>query len=797
MSSSFQLRSHPSRFLKDHLLGVAEASARLVDGLAQVLDENFQLNSSILRNVAYVIGVAHDIGKATQYFQDYLPPKNIKPKNQMLKAHSPLSAVYGHFAARRLFSDSKYGDLIPSYVSLAIQAHHGALENPITAATKNFEWQHTIATQLSRLERKEELDLVLQNAGLSLPSFSEFESQAKSEIPNLIRVYTTVGPKTAKSFGKELTPYFLLSLLLSILVDADRMDAAALPYPERRETSSSRVAMHISRLSRQSRLLKNASQNIADGRDELYEILSKKAEQVPLDKRIFTLTAPTGYGKTLAALHFALKLRERVARNGFTPRIIYVAPYLSILDQNFETIAEALGTSPEQSSALLLHHHLAEMQYQTSDYSRETFSSLDSELLIEGWNSEVIVTSFIQFFYALVGSKSSQLRKFHNLVGSIVVLDEVQTIKHEYWSLVRETLNFVADKLKMHVVLMTATQPLIFSRDETIELADTLSNEAWKTRVTIRRKLNKKVTLQQFVEEVNSLVDASRNKSILIVMNTIRSSIYVFNELQTSRKKYYLSASVVPAQRKERIDCIKQALLDREPIVAVTTQVVEAGVDLDFNTVIRDIGPVDSIIQVAGRCNRNGLREAGTSEVYIYSVVDERGTTYANRIYGNYLISKSEDVLRTLRTPDLSSMARDYYQAIREGSSQQESKKLLEALRTLDYERLDRFRLIDEQPGSSVYVEIDEKASRIWDRYVRILESEKTSLERKEEFLRMRADFYSYVINVSAWESTGLQESKGFFYIPNSEIRTFYDKDTGFAHETQSRSGKQAEARIY
>jgi CRISPR-associated endonuclease/helicase Cas3 len=142
-------------------------------------------------------------------------------------------------------------------------------------------------------------------------------------------------------------------------------------------------------------------------------------------------------------------------------------------------------------------------------------------------------------------------------------------------------------------------------------------------------------------------------------------------------------------------------------------------------------------------------------------------------------------------------MARGYYQAIREGSSQQESKKLLEALRTLDYERLDRFRLIDEQPSSSVYVEVDEKASRIWNRYIRMLESKKTSLEKKEEFLRMRADFYSYVINVSAWDSAGLQENKGFFHIPNSKLRTFYDKDTGFARETQSRSRRRAEALIY
>ncbi len=796
MLSSFQLRSHPKKLLRNHLLGVAENSRRLIDDLPQDCGQSLQLNAPTLRNVAYVMGVAHDVGKATRYFQDHLPPKRIKPRDSMLKAHSMLSALYGYFASRNLFSDSEYGGLIPLYVSLAIQSHHGALETPTIAASKNLDRRDTIAEQISAIERRDELDLILQEAGLS--RFSEFSSQLESEIMSRLRAQAVMNRETAKLFGKNLTPFFLMNLLFSVLIDADRMDAADLSFPEKREIASSKVEAYVTQLSNESRLRKNANQTVAHGRDELFRTLSEKATQVPLNQRIYSLTAPTGYGKTLAGLHFALKLRERLARNGFSPRIIYVAPYLSILDQNFERIAEALGVGLTQSNVLLLHHHLAEMQYQTSDLSRETFSTLDSELLIEGWNAEVIVTSFIQFFYAVVGSKSSQLRKFHNLVGSIVVLDEVQTIPHEYWALVRETLRFMADKLRMYIVLMTATQPLIFSKCEVIELADGLPSDVWTPRVTVRSVMSRDVALEEFIKEVNQLLQASQDKSILVVMNTIKSATEVFNESKTSMKKYYLSANIVPAQRKERIGKIAKALDNGEPLVLVSTQVVEAGVDLDFDMVIRDLGPVDSIIQVAGRCNRNGLRESRESKVYVYSVVDSRSQThYSNRIYGNFLINKSRDVLRTSHALDPFHLAQEYYSAVQKGSSDLKSRDLLRALGELSYESLEEFKLIDDQPNFSVYVEIDEEASRTWDTYVRILESEIDSFERKEEFLKIRGDFYNYVINLSAWETSGLGQSKGFYHIPRSEIGVFYNEDTGFVAVSQPKRERQTEAHIY
>ena len=539
------------------------------------------------------------------------------------------------------------------------------------------------------------------------------------------------------------------------------------------------VENYVKTLSQRSRNRNDVDPRIIKARDLLFDNLAHKAASMPVGKHIFSITAPTGYGKTLAAFHFALKLREVLSSQGINARIVYVAPFLGIIDQNLKVIREALSLNQNQSNLLLAHHHLAEMNYRPKDED-ESFSTLESELLIEGWNSEIIVTTFVQFFNSILGNRASQLRKFHNLEGSIVLLDEVQSIPHKYWKLIRDILAFLSQQLNMHIVLMTATQPLIFNSDQVNELVEDMPLDQQRPRVLFQIKTDRRIFIDDFCREVNEILDETPQYSYLLVMNTIKSAIQVYNSIGNTREKYYLSANITPKQRRDKLEIISNALKNQRPIVLVSTQVVEAGIDLDFDRAIRDIGPIDSIIQVAGRCNRNGSRDQHKSLVHIYNVVNSQGYEFARQIYGDYLIEKTKEVLSNYYTTcDPLQLSSVYYQKVRAGKSDLESDKLLNTICQLDYQGLENFRLIEDQDSVSVYVEINQEAKDIWLKYVALMD-ESSGLQAKEKFLQIRQSFYNYVINVPEGNVKNLGLTKGFYLIPENRLNEFYDCETGF-----------------
>ena len=236
-------------------------------------------------------------------------------------------------------------------------------------------------------------------------------------------------------------------------------------------------------------LSNDSSDIIKKFRNTLFNSVKEKSVELDLKRRILTLTAPTGLGKTLTSINFALNLRRRIElEKGFIPRVIYVAPFISILDQNWKVfqrvfLSHDMGGKliKQQTNLLLMHHHLSPINFSKlnslDEQRNEKFSTSQSELLIQGWNAEIVVTTFIQFFDTVFGRFASQLRRFHNLVGSIVILLEVQCIPFEYWDATRNALLFLAEKFHFTILLMTATKPLIFRTNEAIEIAPDILEE--------------------------------------------------------------------------------------------------------------------------------------------------------------------------------------------------------------------------------------------------------------------------------------------------------------------------------
>jgi CRISPR-associated endonuclease/helicase Cas3 len=205
-----------------------------------------------------------------------------------------------------------------------------------------------------------------------------------------------------------------------------------------------------------------------------------------------------------------------------------------------------LQEGPENSNLLLMHHHLAAVNYRTR-LEDESYSTSQSEFLTHGWNAEVIVTTFIQFFNTIFGRYTSQLRRLNNLVGSIIILDEVQSIPFGLWDAVRQALLFLSQRFNFTIILMTATKPLIFADNETKEIASNEMIQNLPARVSFQLRNQQQITLDQFCLEMNKLVRKNKDENILIELNTINTAKQIFDLVSSNNHEiFFLSSQVIP-----------------------------------------------------------------------------------------------------------------------------------------------------------------------------------------------------------------------------------------------------------
>ena len=299
-------------------------------------------------------------------------------------------------------------------------------------------------------------------------------------------------------------------------------------------------------------------------------------------------------------------------------------------------------------------------------------------------------------------------------------------------------------------------------------------------RVVIKQMLQEEMTL----EDLLNSIEIQKDKRYLFIFNTINSAKQFYNLI---RKKYedatFLSTQVVPKERLQRIADIKRG----EYKIVAATQLVEAGVDIDFDVVIRDIAPLDSINQASGRCNRNGQRE-GT--VYVVSLKDENGRKYASFIYDPVLLDITKNILKDhteIRERQFLELINKYYQDTKAKKTQAISRQMLEAILKLRYDSTDKdkisisdFRLIEENyTKKDVFVEIDEEAESVWKKYMN-LNHTKDLFERKRAFDTMKADFYKYVISVPE-KIKNIPPEAGFLcHVDSNNLSEYYDRMTGF-----------------
>jgi len=358
------------------------------------------------------------------------------------------------------------------------------------------------------------------------------------------------------------------------------------------------------------------------------EISSSCRDAAKSDERLFWLRIPTGGGKTLASLRFALH-RAIDSNTHKVDRIIYVVPYTSILDQNAKEVAEILG-----KDNVLEHHSNLMLEEDSSEDTEDTEeSNWRNKVLSENWDSPIVFTTMVQFLNSLYAGGTKTARRMHQLFNAVIVFDEVQALPIKTLHLFNNSLNFLHAQESTTSVLCTATMPLLhklndsygsLSENNIKEIVPNIEKyHASFQRTIVHDYVKPEGWSFQGISELG-LELQNKHKSLLVVCNMKRSVQTLFSLFKENKgaKVVLLSTDMCPAHRKERIDEIREVLENNEPLICVSSQLIEAGVDLDFGCVIRSLAGLDSIVQAAGRCNRHGKR--GSGDVYVLNFSEEK-----------------------------------------------------------------------------------------------------------------------------------------------------------------------------
>lgn len=759
----------------------------------------FSIESKELKSLIEDICRYHDLGKYSEYFQTYLLTTN--KVNSFLKAH----ARFGSYAIFQKYHEKNL--LIALFLYFIVVNHHLNLGD-----IKQNEFSEKVESESNgEYFSKQKLTMIgflnVMKSELGDENLDKF-----IEIPDGKLFY-----KTMKQIIKEpnIQNYFLINYLFSLLIEADKLDASDTKFYNRVQIPTHLVDNYRPLSSIQlsdNQDISNFSQNElrSYGRLRVNQYLERPDWQ---KNNLFTLTAPTGLGKTLMALDFGLKLREKIRQTeNREAQIIYALPFINIIEQSFKVYEEVFEN--EQSVNLLAHYQYADALEQTT---RDETSNYNQKMMtLDTWQCDIVITTFVQFLQTLIGNRNKLLKKYNHYAGAIIILDEVQTIRLGQLPLIGASLFYLSKFLNARVILMTATKPKIFElanqeilknegeEAKSIELLPDYK-EIFKCfkRTKIVSLIHEKLEVEtKFIEDV-FLQKWNEEQSCIIVCNTVNRSLnvysLVFEQCNVSvNPVYYLSTNIIPARRQSIIDNIKSDLaLGLKPIL-VSTQCVEAGVDLDFDMGFRDLGPMDSIIQVAGRINRNNNLDKKYSPLYIVDFGDcEKVYDAVTQQQARLILEQNNEILED----NYLEVIEEYFSNVAGHKSFADSRNIFNAMKTLKYDSVNpktdiavsSFKVIDEKPTLSVFIEVDEIATNAMEMFSKMIRKEISY----EAFSFYKKTFHQHIISIPEYidKAKDLKQinnqfslCEGVYFVPNRELSDFYDSTTGFIRTKENKN---------
>ncbi len=612
--------------MKDHLIAHLRKKDNepqlLWDHLKEAAKFSKQFAGKIgLEDAGEIIGLLHDLGKASIEFQNYIGSATglINPDaDGYVDAASKKGEIdHSTAGAQHVFNffhnKGPEGLHAGQVFSLCIASHHSGLIDCLTPDGKN--------NFNRRMEKSD--DYTHKNEALSYLDGNEEETinrllANKTLVENLINKIKSLKEENDSKETVLFKYGLLVRFLLSGLLDADRLSTADFENPgDVRIRNYGKYQPWSVLVTRLDKKIKEYETNTE--RSDVDEIRNRVSqacfEFAAKPKGIYQLTVPTGGGKTLASLRFAL---NHAAYHNME-HIFYVIPYTSIIDQNADEVRKILEEQNGDKHTLgdvVLEHH------SNLTPEEETYRQ---NLLSQDWDAPVIFTTQVQYFEALFGSGTRNARRMHQFAKSVIIFDEVQTIPIRCVHMFNLALRFLVQTCGATVVLCTATQPLLDKIDP-IQRALMITPEQhiipdakqlfddFKSLRTIHVHDSRK-TEGWSDEDAAELAEQELQSrgSMLIVVNTKKNarSLYQILAQRSVKELYHLSTNMCPAHRLDVLNTVKTLLLDNRPVVCVSTQLIEAGVDIDFGSVIRYLAGLDSIVQSAGRCNRHGKHNPG------------------------------------------------------------------------------------------------------------------------------------------------------------------------------------------
>ncbi|MDG2953436.1 CRISPR-associated helicase Cas3' [Bisgaard Taxon 10/6] len=620
------------------------AHIREVDKYQQLVQTHLTETAAIARELAAkldlpevgeLLGLMHDFGKYSQAFQEYIkaatgvnPDVDVEdtlPNGKKID-HSTAGAQWVYGRLKKFGAQNGVGELVGQILGLCIVSHHGTglidcLNSEGEAIwLKRFQKDDAL-THLAECEQNADEAVKRQAEGLADKALID---QLVNALKPIVRPMTDSFQKE-RSAGKIKTSHkieefylgCLTRFLFSCLIDADRINSADF------EREAQKDLRRLTQKPNWQEAIDKLETHLADFeihypidqiRREISDACLKRAADV---QGIYTLTVPTGGGKTLASLRYAL----HHAQKHNLDRIIYIIPYTSIIDQNAEAVRKILG-----DDWVLEHHSNLEPEKQ----------NWQDKLLAENWDKPIVFTTMVQFLDAWFGGGTRGARHIHPMTRSVLIFDEIQTLPVKCVHLFCNTLNWLTKFGKSSAVLCTATQPLLdkLPKSEFGELKlaenaeimgknDQLNNlfdDLSRVEIHYQPKAG-----GWSVDEAGEflLTQFQTASSCLFIVNTKKwaQDLYQYCQQQNAPPEalFHLSTNQCSAHRKAIFDEIKGRLKNKQPVICISTQLIEAGVDISMACVIRALGGLDSIAQAAGRCNRHGEKD-GKGQVYVLNL---------------------------------------------------------------------------------------------------------------------------------------------------------------------------------